>query len=59
VGPIVDLDAVENILWRAEPLLCNDRKKGRRCTRPDCGQRLSKQFSIAKQQTIGNATVGL
>jgi hypothetical protein len=57
-GPIVDLDAVEKVLWRVEPLLCNDRKKGG-CTRPDSGQRLDKHVPIARQQIIDSATVGL
>jgi hypothetical protein len=46
------------ILWRIDPLLCNERNMGG-YTRVVSGQRLGKHFPIATQYIFINATVGL
>jgi hypothetical protein len=47
-----------NILWRIEPLLCNDHEMGG-YTSPVPGQRLSKHVPIARQQILNNTTAVL
>jgi hypothetical protein len=46
------------ILWRLEPLLCNDGEMGG-YIRPVSEQRLGKYFTIVRQQILDNATIGL
>jgi hypothetical protein len=47
-----------SMLWRVEPLLCNDREISE-YTRPISGQRVGKHVPIARQQILNNATAGL
>jgi hypothetical protein len=46
------------ILWRLEPLPCNDYEMGG-YIRAVSGQPLSEHIPIARQQILNNATVGL
>jgi hypothetical protein len=46
------------VLYRVEPLLCNDCDIGG-YTRAVSGQQLSKHFPVTRQQILNNETVGL
>jgi hypothetical protein len=52
------LMAESYIMWRVEPLKCDDRELSG-YTRPVSGQRLDKHVPVVRQKILNNVTVGL